>query len=127
MNSYAYRLAETNKEIEKLRELCHSQESRLKLVEQLVLNLPVEKKKIVLTEVSVNLPDHLRKTYDTLKKLACATAYQIAGITKRARAVESLYLNQLCVFDIAEKKREGRKTFFSLMTENNLPLMETTA
>ena len=35
----------------------------------------------------MDLPDHLRLTYDALRDLKRATAQEIANITKRARAM----------------------------------------
>ena len=60
----------------------------------------------------LSLPDHLRKTAVTLCKLEQATAEQVAEQTKRARAVESGYLNQLVVMGYMKKERKGRKAYF---------------
>ncbi len=60
----------------------------------------------------LSLPDHLRKTAVTLCKLEKATADEVADQTKRARAVESGYLNQLVVMGYMKKEREGRKAYF---------------
>jgi len=60
----------------------------------------------------LSLPDHLRKTAVTLCKLEKATADEVAEQTKRARAVESGYLNQLVVMGYMKKEREGRKAYF---------------
>lgn len=60
----------------------------------------------------LSLPDHLRKTAVTLCKLEEATADEVAGQTKRARAVESGYLNQLVVMGYLKKERRGRKAYF---------------
>jgi predicted transcriptional regulator len=60
----------------------------------------------------LSLPDHLRKTAVTLCKLEKATADDVAEQTKRARAVESGYLNQLVVMGYMKKEREGRKAYF---------------
>ena len=60
----------------------------------------------------LSLPDHLRKTAVTLCKLDQATADEIAGQTRRARAVESGYLNQLVLMGYVKKERRGRKAFF---------------
>jgi response regulator of citrate/malate metabolism len=60
----------------------------------------------------LSLPDHLRKTAVTLCKLDKATADEIADQTKRARAVESGYLNQLVVMGYLKKERQGRKAYF---------------
>jgi response regulator of citrate/malate metabolism len=60
----------------------------------------------------LSLPDHLRKTAVTLCKLEEATADEVAEQTKRARAVESGYLNQLVVMGHMKKERRGRKAYF---------------
>ena len=60
----------------------------------------------------LSLPDHLRKTAISLCKLGEATADEVAEQTKRARAVESGYLNQLVLMGYLKKERRGRKTFF---------------
>ena len=60
----------------------------------------------------LSLPDHLRKTAVALCRLETATADEVAGQTKRARAVESGYLNQLVVMGYMKKERKGRKAYF---------------
>jgi len=60
----------------------------------------------------LSLPDHLRKTAVTLCKLEEATADEISKQTKRARAVESGYLNQLVIMGYLKKERRGRKAYF---------------
>lgn len=67
------------------------------------------------------IPDHLRITVLALHKLnGEAYASQISEITKRARAVESGYLNQLCLMKILKKKRKGRRAYFSLFENKSL-------
>ena len=60
----------------------------------------------------LSLPDHLRKTAVTLCKIGEATADEVAEQTKRARAVESGYLNQLVIMGYLRKERRGRKAYF---------------
>lgn len=67
----------------------------------------------------LSLPDHLRKTAVTLCKLDQATADEIAEQTKRARAVESGYLNQLVLMGYVKKERRGRKAYFYIEKEEN--------
>jgi hypothetical protein len=67
----------------------------------------------------LSLPDHLRKTAVTLCKLESATADRVAEQTKRARAVESGYLNQLVLMGYVKKERRGRKAFFYVEKEEN--------
>jgi hypothetical protein len=66
----------------------------------------------------LSLPDHLRKTAVTLCKLEQATADDVAENTKRARAVESGYLNQLVLMGYVKKERRGRKAFFFVEKES---------
>ena len=65
----------------------------------------------------LSLPDHLRKTAITLCKLDQATAEEVAEQTKRARAVESSYLNQLVTMGYMKKERRGRKAYFYVEKE----------
>jgi response regulator of citrate/malate metabolism len=65
----------------------------------------------------LSLPDHLRKTAVTLCKLDQATADEVAEQTKRARAVESGYLNQLVIMGYLKKERRGRKAYFYVEKE----------
>ena len=65
----------------------------------------------------LSLPDHLRKTAVTICKLGRATAEEVAEQTKRARAVESGYLNQLVLMGYLKKERKGRKAFFFVERE----------
>jgi len=65
----------------------------------------------------LSLPDHLRKTAVTLCKLGQATADEVAEQTKRARAVESGYLNQLVLMGYLKKERKGRKAYFFVEKE----------
>ncbi|UCH32797.1 MAG: transcriptional regulator [Candidatus Bathyarchaeota archaeon] len=60
----------------------------------------------------LSLPDHLRKTAVTICKLGRATAEEVSEHTKRARAVESGYLNQLVLMGYLKKERKGRKAYF---------------
>ena len=65
----------------------------------------------------LSLPDHLRKTAVTLCKLEEATADEVSEQTKRARAVESGYLNQLVIMGYMKKERRGRKAYFFVNKE----------
>jgi hypothetical protein len=57
-------------------------------------------------KVLLSIPDHLRKTLMAVANLDRATADEVAGQTKRARAVESGYMNQLVLMGYL--KKEGR-------------------
>lgn len=67
----------------------------------------------------LSMPDHLRKTAMTLCRMGRATAEDISEQTKRARAVESAYLNQLVIMGHLKKERVGRKAYFFVDRENN--------
>jgi hypothetical protein len=67
----------------------------------------------------LSMPDHLRKTAMTVCRLGRATADEIAQQTKRARAVESAYLNQLVIMGYMKKERKGRKAYFYVDRENH--------
>lgn len=66
----------------------------------------------------LSMPDHLRKTAMTVCRLGRATADEVAQQTRRARAVESGYLNQLVVMSHLKKERLGRKAYFYVEKEN---------
>lgn len=65
----------------------------------------------------LSMPDHLRKTAMTVCRLGRATADEIAQQTRRARAVESAYLNQLVIMGYLKKERQGRKAYFYIEKE----------
>ncbi|MEM0057981.1 MAG: transcriptional regulator [Candidatus Bathyarchaeia archaeon] len=65
----------------------------------------------------LSMPDHLRKTAMTICRLGRATADEVAKQTRRARAVESAYLNQLVVMGYLKKERRGRKAYFYIDRE----------
>jgi hypothetical protein len=60
------------------------------------------------------LPDHLRITAEQIVNQGPSTAQQVCDYTKRARAVESGYLNQLEVMGLLKKERKGRKAYYSI-------------
>jgi len=66
----------------------------------------------------LELPKHLQTTLIALMRLGFATALEVSGVTGKARAVESGYLNQLYYMKIAAKERRGRKAFFHVNPEN---------
>jgi len=66
----------------------------------------------------LSMPDHLRKTAMTICRCSRATAEEISAQTKRARAVESAYLNQLVIMGYLKKERKGRKAYFFIDKES---------
>ena len=65
----------------------------------------------------LSMPDHLRKTAMSICRCSRATAEEISEQTKRARAVESAYLNQLVTMGYLKKERKGRKAYFFIDKE----------
>jgi uncharacterized membrane protein len=81
---------------------------------------PTKKRETVVAEGGLDVmtllsfPDHLRKTAMTIMKLGRAMAKDVAKETRRARAIESAYLNQLVRMGYVKKEREGRRVYFSV-------------
>jgi hypothetical protein len=65
----------------------------------------------------LSMPDHLRKTAMAICRCGRATAEETAEQTRRARAVESAYLNQLVIMGHLKKERKGRKAYFYIDRE----------
>lgn len=62
----------------------------------------------------LSLPSSLRKTVLIITKIGESTADDISKHTKRNRAIESGYANQLVRLGYLDKKRIGRKVYFQL-------------
>jgi len=60
----------------------------------------------------LNLNDHLRKTYLAVLKLGQASAQQVACVTGRSRANESMNLNCLVVIGKIQKRHDMRSMIF---------------
>ena len=54
--------------------------------------------------------------FGSVRGLSRFTADEIAEMTKRARAVESGYLNQLVRMGYLKKERKGRQVLFSVIS-----------
>ncbi len=65
----------------------------------------------------MDYPKHLQTTLVALLKLGYATASDVSAVTHKARAVESMYLNQLVLLKAVNKERRGRKAVFTLSPE----------
>ena len=81
-------------------------------VDRHFLNLPEEKTRIIVREIEMDFPDHLRLTYDALRELKRATAQEIANVTKRARANESMILHFFEMFGLITSEMESRKKLY---------------
>jgi hypothetical protein len=97
---------------EKIEVMIELQKSDGKDIRQPLSDAPLD----VMTLLS--MPDHLRKTAMTLCRMGRATAEEISQQTKRARAVESAYLNQLVIMGYLNKERNGRKAYFYVDRES---------
>lgn len=97
---------------EKMEIMIELQKHGRKDIQQPLADAPLD----VMTLLS--MPDHLRKTAMTACRLGRAAADEIAQQTKRARAVESAYLNQLVLMGYLKKERNGRKAYFFVERES---------
>ena len=68
----------------------------------------------------LSLPDHLRTSASTIFELNEATADEVSELTKKERAVESNYLNQLVRMGHVEKFRKGRKVSFRINENSDI-------
>ncbi|MGD0072541.1 MAG: transcriptional regulator [Candidatus Bathyarchaeia archaeon] len=69
------------------------------------------------TGTLLSLPDHLRKTAMTILQGRRMSADDVSKKSKRARALESAYLNQLVCMGFLRKERKGRIVSFFLKNE----------
>jgi len=102
---------------ESLDRLNEKMEVIIELQKQEPKNIPEQLPDALDVMTLLSLPDHLRKTAITICKLGRATADEVAEQTKRARAVESAYLNQLVLMGYLKKERVGRKAYFYVERE----------
>lgn len=63
-------------------------------------------------ETMLRLPDSVRRTYQAMLELGKASAGKVARKTGRARAYESMRLNQLVTMGLLRKRHEGRRAIF---------------
>jgi hypothetical protein len=109
--------------LEKIRENLEKLNEKMEIMIELqkhgrrdIPTIPQEAPLDVMTLLS--MPDHLRKTAMTVCRLGRATADEVAQQTRRARAVESAYLNQLVIMGYLKKERKGRKAYFYVDKES---------
>jgi hypothetical protein len=109
--------------LEKIRENLEKLNEKMEIMIELqkhgrrdIQTIPQEAPLDVMTLLS--MPDHLRKTAMTVCRLGRATADEVAQQTRRARAVESAYLNQLVIMGYLKKERKGRKAYFYVDKES---------
>jgi ArsR family transcriptional regulator, lead/cadmium/zinc/bismuth-responsive transcriptional repressor len=73
---------------------------------------PVQKTEVIDVVTLLSLPDHLRKTALVINKVQMATANDVAKKTKRTRALESAYLNQMVRMKFLTKVKKGHNVYF---------------
>jgi response regulator of citrate/malate metabolism len=121
MSAYRKLEARSTQLLEKIRENLEQLNEKIDVMIEIQKHghreLPEELPEALDVMTLLSLPDHLRKTAVTLCKLEEATADEVAEQTKRARAVESGYLNQLVVMGYMKKERRGRKAYFFVNKE----------
>lgn len=61
----------------------------------------------------LRLPKHLQTTFLALSSIGRASATMVSEVTKRARAVESLYLNGLVTLNYVARSNDGRIVYFT--------------
>lgn len=61
----------------------------------------------------IQLAPHLAKTYQVVRNKGRVTALDVSIETGRSRPLESVYLNQLVALGLVEKRRVGRKLYFT--------------
>jgi response regulator of citrate/malate metabolism len=121
MSAYRKLEAKSTQLLEKIRENLEQLNEKIDVMIEIQRHgqraLPEELPDTLDVMTLLSLPDHLRKTAVTLCKLEEATADEVSEQTKRARAVESGYLNQLVVMGYMKKERRGRKAYFFVNKE----------
>jgi hypothetical protein len=68
----------------------------------------------------VSLPEHLRETMQAILTCGEATALQVSEKTRRSRAAESDYLNQLVDRGFLKKERRGKEIVFQVFSLHTL-------
>ena len=109
--------------LEKIKENLERLNEKIEVMIEIQKNNSGRKDASVMPDVSLdvmtllNMPDHLRKTAMAICRNGRATAEEISEQTRRARAVESAYLNQLVIMGYLKKERKGRKAYFYIDRE----------
>ena len=109
--------------LEKIKENLERLNEKIEVIIEIQKNVNVRRDSPMLPDSSLdvmtllNMPDHLRKTAMAICRNGRATAEEISDQTRRARAVESAYLNQLVLMGYLKKERKGRKAYFFIDRE----------
>ena len=109
--------------LEKIEESLERLNDKIEVMIEIQKNSSSQKTSLALPDASLDvmtllsMPDHLRKTAMAICMCSRATAEETSEQTKRARAVESAYLNQLVIMGYLKKERKGRKAYFYIDKE----------
>lgn len=109
--------------LEKIEESLERLNDKIEVMIEIQKNSSSQKTSLALPDASLDvmtllsMPDHLRKTAMVICRCSRATAEETSEQTKRARAVESAYLNQLVIMGYLKKERKGRKAYFYIDKE----------
>jgi hypothetical protein len=109
--------------LEKIEESLERLNDKIEVMIEIQKNSSNQKTSLALPDASldvmtlISMPDHLRKTAMVICRCSRATAEETSEQTKRARAVESAYLNQLVIMGYLKKERKGRKAYFYIDKE----------
>jgi hypothetical protein len=114
-----------DKRVDKIDKQVDKMETKLTEVVSLLDTMPQKTVQIAIGSADGFLPDHLEKTKRAVMMLGCATASEVAKITKRVRAVESNYLCQLERIGIITGERVGRTKHFRIVTKPLLSASES--
>ena len=85
---------------------------RLFELEKSVNRLSSPESMLMDNDVLLSLPDHLRRSYQTVLSCGKASASEITIKTGRCRALESNYLNQLVREGYLTRRRDGKMVVF---------------
>ncbi|MCG7849646.1 MAG: hypothetical protein MIO93_10770, partial [ANME-2 cluster archaeon] len=89
---------------------------RLEAIESRISNIesrfnPVIEDKMALF---LTVPDTIRKSLFAVSQLGNCNADEVSEVTKRHRSIENKYLNELVRSGWLQKKRNGKKIYYSL-------------
>lgn len=112
-NSLQLMLHGIHKEIEEIKKLTHQSHDFFRhVIGNKTLKKHIEAADPVDSLDFLEVPPHLRRTFETIMQLQRATAQEVAERTGKSRPLESDYLNQLAEKKFVAKKKEGKRVKF---------------
>lgn len=112
-----------------MQRLLNDFEKRIQLLEKKVNEMESRLHPIVEDRVALYLtvPDSLRKSLFAVSELSKATADEVSVRTGRHRSIENKYLNELVRAGWLERKRIGKKIYYSSLRKKDLESPESAA